>query len=212
MNGKQLDAKLARSAWKKVSAAKKLVCPYLIREVVANLQAPGVQDSVSQQVHRVDARWSEPQKSLEIFQSNTGPWYCIPYLGKGIPNVGTPGRGLGTYTPLIAPGGAISWVITGPFSGCHAMTFSSGAHKAFAHVVTVSNGPGIYTAAPVDTQIADIEQMLNARLRDRERPDTGGRWGFVLWTYIDNVWYRRTVLVKYGGWDVLLSLPRKPIR
>ena len=140
MTGDQVNSKLERGVFG----------TYEIREFKATggfhtLNSPedpayanGVADSVTQQAHRVDAAWDNAQKRLTISLSGAGPGYWIPYLGNGskiqVGMAQTDKRGLGAYTPVIAAGGAISWVITGPFSGCSSAAFAPAGGKVFAHV------------------------------------------------------------------------------
>jgi len=201
LNGDQVNDKLER----------RLFGRYYIRELkaaprFADLQAPsdatfanGVADSVTEQAHRVDAAWNAAQNRLTISATPAGPGYFIPYIGNGSPNlVGmaqTLKRGLGAYTPVVGAGGpVISWVLTGPFSGCSTVAFSPLAGgRVFAHVITPSTG---YTADTVANQVANIAGQVGAPAPVAgavQRVSGGLGEGYVFWTLYNGAWWRRVV-------------------
>jgi hypothetical protein len=166
-------------------------------EEPADLSAKsGVTDSVTEQAHLVDATWSEANKTLTIARATAGKGYWIPYLGNGIPGVGTDKRGLGTYSPAVGSGSTISWVATGPFSGCYAVALSGTAGMVFAHVITAASG---YTCEKPEQQLADIAQTVGAQNPGLGQKASGNGLGFVFWTRIKGVWYRREVFIMPTG-------------
>lgn len=107
--------------------------------------AYGVDDSVSEQVHSARATLGNDFNiSISKADMQKGQGYWIPYLGNGATmgnNVGravTRYHGLGTYTPRITPGSSSTWVATGPFSGCYALSLRSKDDNdvVFGHVIT----------------------------------------------------------------------------
>ncbi len=155
----------------------------------------GVVDSVTEQAHRIDAVWDNPNKRLTLHSHIAGHGYWIPYLGNGSQvSVGmaqTALRGLGAYTPTILVGGPISWVVTGPFSGCSSVSFTvGGGGKVFAHAITPAHN---YTADTVANQVINIAAQT-ASVAGAPQTVTGGAGeGFVFWAYINATWYRRVV-------------------
>jgi len=203
MTGTQVNSKLERGLFGK----------YDIAELKANpnwtaLQPPsdpayahGVADSVSEQYHRIDAAWDAANKRLTLSLNAAGGGYWIPYLGNGAAHLAgvaqTAKRGLGTYTPLMA-GGAITWAATGPFSGCHTAAFSPAGGRVFAHVITPADG---YTADTVVNQVANIAAQVGAAVPAatavKQVVNPAGE-GFVFWTLVSGVWYRRVVYAWAG--------------
>lgn len=212
MTGAEINSKLARGLRGKFE-----ICEFFASPGFSDIQAPsdsmysmGVVDSVTRQANRVDAVWDKKHKRLTIRRNCTGPGYWIPYLGNGpkhpIGMAQTPGRGLGTYTPPVILGGPISWVVTGPFSGCTAASFSPGGGKVFAHVITPADGS---TADTVSNQISNIATRVGAPIPG---PDvatkilSGVGEGFVFWLLINGVWYRR-IMWAYAG--IVKGMERK---
>lgn len=72
-----------------------------------------------------------------------------------------PGRSLGSYTPKLKAGGDISWVCTGPFSGCYPLSVhdSSDGSVVFGHVVTPTSSNSQYTADDPKNQVKNIKKM-----------------------------------------------------
>lgn len=208
MTGAEINQRLERSWW--------FGCYYDIRELKANpgfatLQVPsdltfaqGVVDSVSEQAHRIDADWDDVNKRLTLSLNAGGEGYWIPYLGNGPSNlVGmaqTANHGLGTYTPVIAPGSPISWVVTGAFSGCSSASFKTPAGMHFAHLITPPE-TGV-TCDTIANQRANVAAQLNI---PATAPDvqvqqvlSGTGEGYVFWTFFDATWHRRVVWA-FGG-------------
>lgn len=187
-----------------------------IRELKANpgfwqMQRPsdanftrGVADSVTEQYHRIRADWDAQQKKLTLSLHNAGHGYWIPYLGNGAGALAgvaqTAGRGLGTYTAPLGPGGPVTWVATGPFSGCSLATFSpAGGNKVFAHVITPAAG---YTADTVVNQVANIAAQVNSPAPAQgavQQVVSAHGEGFVFWTLVNGVWRRRVIYTLPGG-------------
>ena len=190
MNGEQLNQYLERG-FGGTTLIRKLAFESLNMQLnrPSDMNANrGVPDSVTEQYHRVDASWDAGTSTLTVSKEITGPGYWIPYLGNGIPNVGTHLRGLGTYTPIV-PATTISWVATGPFSGCHAYVFTP---LRFAHVITPAGG---YSADAVANQRNNIPGAVRAGgLVRRGRGDA-----FVFWTHLRGGWYQREVYVNRAG-------------
>ena len=204
MNGTQINQRLERGLFGR----------YDIRELHAapgfnTLQRPsdltfaqGVVDSVTEQTNQIDAVWDGAHNRLTLSLNAAGHGYWIPYVGNGAANLigmaHTAGRGLGTYTPVVAPGGPISWVVTGPFSGCSSASFIAPAGMVFAHLITPGRG---YTADTVANQTTNVAAQVNpvAPPAGQIQQVTGGNGeGYVFWTYFNAVWYRRVVWANAG--------------
>lgn len=157
-----------------------------------------VADSVIEHANQVRATWTAGTGSLAITIDNTGEGYWIPYLGNGANLVqeNDQQKGLGTFTPAIPAGSAISWVATGPFSGCHAVAFNPGAGPVFAHVITPAPN---YPCDTVPVQVTNISTSLGC-------PNPGAGFvpeytvgaGFVFWTRIQGQWWVREVQALNG--------------
>lgn len=200
MTGEELNEKFERGLFGR-SAIKKLFFKGL--EIPQDKEfTDGVEDSVTKQQHPVSAVWNSADKSVTISLDplhGTGLW--IPYLGIGYSKpkgmAKTKARGLGTYTASLPAGAAgYTWVATGPFSGCYAVTFTvDGSRKVFAHIITPAAGA---TAESVDKQATDIADSVGApRLSADQlqeclvKPKEGV--GYVFWTLINGVWWRRVI-------------------
>jgi hypothetical protein len=203
MDGQEINERLERG----------LMGSYDIRLLVANPDwmnlgwpsdpnfAQGAVNSVTQQSHRIDAEWNDHDRSLTIIRTNSqnSPGLWIPWLGQGFATLAgvnqMQNRGLGTYTPGIDPGGPISWVATGPFSGCYSVAFRPNAgNVVFAHVITPTEG---YTAdLPIGNQINNIAAQVGAPgaiLNSIQKVTSANAHGFVFWTLLDGLWWRRVV-------------------
>jgi len=203
MNGAQINQRLERG----------LFGSYEIRELHANtgftpLQTPpdltfanGVVDSVTEQAHRIDAAWDGVHKRLTLSLNAAGEGYWIPYVGNGAVNLigmaQTARRGLGTYTPVIAAGGPVSWVVTGPFSGCSSAAFSTPGGMVFAHLISPATG---YTADTLANQETNVAAQVAAAppTGHVQQVLSGTGEGYVFWTYFNATWYRRVVWA-YAG-------------
>ncbi len=82
---------------------------------------------VSIQQHVISAALNS-EGSLVLTSAEHGDGLWVPYLGSV----------QGTYTDKLDD--SISWVATGPFSGCHAGVFSNDTDIRFAHLVTPDAG------------------------------------------------------------------------
>lgn len=164
----------------------------------------GVADSVTEQYHRIDAAWNNSTKTLTLGLNGGGPGYFIPFIGNGAAQLAgvaqTASRGLGSYTPVIARGGGISWVVTGPFSGCYTADFFAPGGKVFAHLATVGVG---YTADTVHNQVTNIAAQVNAHVpgHGHLKQVLGPGEGYVFWTKIQGSWYRRVIYTITGKVD-----------
>jgi hypothetical protein len=210
MTGQQVNDKLERGIFG--ATIRQFACTALN----ASMQKPsdptyatGVNDSVTQQANRIDAAWDNAQKKLTLSLNPAGPGYWIPYIGNGVPTrdgipyvaVGvaqTAKRGLGAYTPVVGAG-AISWVATGPFSGCSLADYSAAAGRVFAHLISPAEG---YTAATIATQNADIAAQTGAPaaagIHLQQVVNPVGE-GYVFWTLVGANWYRRIIYVAAGN-------------
>jgi hypothetical protein len=183
--------------------------------------AHGAVDSVTQQARRVDATWNAANKRLTIQAAAGGPGLWIPYLGNGVTELSrqaaidagglahTVGCGLGSYTQVGA--GGANWVATGPFSGCYAVTLTApGGDKVFAHVITPAAG---YTAADPVTQAVDIANQVGAIPPSPDELSnskvTGGGIGYVFWTRLNGIWWRRVIFAGVGNPATVMSVGRK---
>jgi hypothetical protein len=95
-------------------------------------------------------------------------------------------------------------VVTGPFSGCYAAVFRCGQNWVFAHIATPAHNTPCPTAraqadaikqalatasgAPVGTVHA--EQIAHLHM------DSGKGVGWAFWTYFDNAWHFRLVVMQ----------------
>jgi hypothetical protein len=204
MTGDQINAKLERGLFGKYDIKEFKATPGF-----AGLNSPsdatfatGVADSVTQQAHRIDATWDATHKRLTLNTNAAGEGYWIPYLGNGAGALAgmaqTALRGLGAYTPAVAAGGGISWVVTGPFSGCHHASFTAGGNKVFAHVITPADG---YTSDTVANQLTNIAAQVGAAVPGAGQTGqvvNGAGEGFVFWMRVAGSWYRRIVYA-FGG-------------
>lgn len=206
MNGAQVNTYLERGLFGKYAIHKLLATPGFnsLERPSDLLYTTGVADSVCQQAHQIDAVWNGAQKSLTLSQSATGEGYWIPYIGNGAHNapVGvavTLLRGLGTYTPTVTLGGNISWVATGPFSGCSSASFTAlNGDMVFAHL---STPPAGYTADTLPNQVANIAAQTGfpaPAAAGIQQVLSGRGLGYVFWTYIGAAWYRRVVWANFG--------------
>lgn len=189
MNGEELNKKLERGVFG--SSIKKLAGAWSTLEAPSDMTcANGVNDSVTQQQRRVDAVWDSKHNKLTISNTPAGPGLWIPYLGNGMPNpVGvavTRLRGLGTYTDIIGAG--VSWVATGPFTGCYAVTFTPPGGKVFAHIITPARE---YTADTPANQATNIANQVGAPTPNLAGSQVKG--GYVFWTRIKGLWWRRVI-------------------
>ncbi|WP_263384011.1 hypothetical protein [Granulicella arctica] len=157
---------------------------------------------MSEQSYRIDAAWDSKTGTMTLSKNAAGEGLWIPYVGNGasvsagIAQMSK--RGLGTYTPTVLGGGGISWVVTGPFSGCHSAVFSVGNDKVFAHIVTQASG---YTADTVANQVANIALQLGIpapAATAYPQVASGLGEGFVFWMRIGATWYRRVVYAFAG--------------
>ncbi len=207
MDGEEVNAKLERGWFGKVSIKKLHVAINDLQQPSDPNCANGVNDSVTQQAHEVDATWTEDTGLLSITSSAGGPGLWIPYMGNGMTaSIGvaqTANHGLGTYTPLVGAGGA-SWVATGPFSGCYAVEFTvpgPGGGKVFAHVITAEGQA--HPAKEPAAQVLDIANELNGAIPPT--PDKlaaskpSGGIGFVFWTLYKGSWWRREIFAGAGN-------------
>jgi hypothetical protein len=182
-----------------------------LRETPSDLAfTTGVNDSVTEQGHRVSCS-IDNNGNLSIAPDVNGSGIILPYIGGGaganapIGVAVTPGRGLGTYTPPIQVGGAVSWVCTGKFSGCSSYSIRSHAngngavpplHLVFGHLITPSAG---YTADTVPNQAANIlaQTGYDPATVDQHRVTpinvNGSDGGYVFWMETVNGWVRRQV-------------------
>jgi hypothetical protein len=214
MTGAEINSKLERGVLGRGAIRQ-------LRGEFYQLQAPsdstfsqGVVDSVTRQATGIDAAWDAKDNALTLRISFGGPGLWIPYLGNGVKSklVGvaqTLNHGLGTYTPPLVSGGAISWVVTGPFSGCTAATFSPTGAKVFAHIITPGGGR---TCDAVPNQIANIATQVNApEPKDHALfTPNGPGVGYVFWTYLSGGWYRRVLWGGQGmGFVPVLGVERK---
>ncbi len=199
MNGAQINQRLERGLFGRYEIRELHATPgFTVLQQPSDLTfATGVADSVTEQVNRIDAAWDAVNRRLTLSISAVGEGYWIPYIGNGAANLAgvaqTAGRGLGTYTPVIAAGGPISWVVTGPFSGCSSASFTAPAGKVFAHLISPAEG---YTADTLANQEANIAAQINPAAPPAghvQQVVSGNGEGYVFWTYFGGSWYRRVV-------------------
>jgi len=214
MNGEELNNKLERGIFG--ASIKQLAGAWGALETPTDMTfANGVNDSVTQQDRRVEATWDSTHNRLTIQAAAAGDGLWIPYLGNGMRNaVGvaqTPDHGLGTYTRAIGAGG-VSWVATGPFSGCYAVTFTAGGGKVFAHIITPAHN---HTAADPVTQAVDIATEIGAippapgELAAHQISGVG--IGFIFWTRIKGVWWRRVINTGAGSPATVITVEKKKL-
>jgi hypothetical protein len=202
VTGQQINSKLSRGLLGKYAIKKLGFSVYQLQVPSDTAFLRGAADSVTEQYHVIDAVWNDTEKKLTLSPSVTGEGYWIPYIGNGASESAltgmaqTKGRGLGTYTRATAAG--ISWVVTGPFTGCYTASFSTPNGKSFAHVVT-PDPP--YTADGVPNQVANIATQLGITAADagslKQVLNPAGE-GFVFWTRIGAAWYRRVIYAVNG--------------
>ena len=109
---------------------------------------------------------------------------------------------LGSFTRPIADNDILSWAVTGPFSGCHASVYSSGAGFTFCHLVT---GGSANTKDP-DVQRQGIaaalgvgsKEVSSRHLTAKKRRDLGNVQGFSFWMRLEGRWHQRTIWVERG--------------
>ena len=203
MNGSEVNDKLERGILSSSIKFLKAIPGFLALQTPSDLDfAEGTLDSVTEQSYRIDGAWDKSTKTLTLSKNVGGSGLWIPYVGNGsVKAVGIAQmarRGLGTYTPIVEGGGGISWVVTGPFSGCHSAVFSSGNDKVFAHIVTAGDG---YTADSVANQVEAIANSMGIPVppaTDYPKVSAGAGEGFVFWTRIGATWYRRVVYAFAG--------------
>ena len=174
--------------------------------------ATGVKDSVSKQFHRVNITPDAKKGDLSVAAAVGGAGYWVPYLGNGANNapVGfahTLHRGLGSYTDLVKAGGDITWVATGPFSGCTSLSIRDTTNDSIvcAHVITPADK---YTADTIVNQTNNIEAQTGIATANRNvdshvvTPPDGleVNAGYVFWMYEtkNNRWVRRVVWTLFG--------------
>lgn len=200
MNGNEVNSHLERGLFGK-APIKRLIINYPLNILSDDQFLSGHDNSVTQQAVRIDADWDDNNKILSLVQANAGPGLWIPwiesspqtYTGAGK----TPGRGLGTYTPVLDPN--ITWVASGPFSGCYAVSFYGAAlnHWVFAHIVT-STPTSPYPTDTVDNQIANISNQTGLPVRKRQLITVNGGSGFIFWTLRNGTWCRRVIWALQG--------------
>jgi hypothetical protein len=213
MTAKEVNRKLARPPIGKPAIKKLKFSPMQLQVPSDRTFSHGVVDSVTQQATGIDAVWDNKENALTLRISFGGPGLWIPYLGNGAAEAKgvaqTVAFGLGTYTPPLVGGGVVSWVVTGPFTGCTAATFSPSASKVFAHIITPA------PAHPCDTvpnQIANIAAKVGAPVPTGNaviRPMLAGEV-FVFWMYLGSGWYRRLLWAVQGaGCMTVLGVEKK---
>ena len=147
-------------------------------------------NNVVEHINMIDAA-SDANGGVTLSLSSTGSGYWIPYLGNGIDvsTADTVPRGLGTFTPPIPSGSGISWVATGPFSGCRAVVFKPSAGLVFAHVITPASGT---ECASVRDQVKSISSKLGCLdPGDGIVPEYTTGAGYAFWLRIQGQWYYR---------------------
>lgn len=122
------------------------------------------------------------------------PWIEAIQVGKDVMSIGT-------YTPPIQMDDAISWVATGPFSGCFAAHFiGKNDEVVFAHVVTV--GMKQFKAASVKDQMEDISNQSKNKMDVKKKSkkkiaseEGNAGFHFVFWMRDGEGWVRQVLSV-----------------
>lgn len=148
---------------------------------------------------KVGADFDAVTRRLVLTRDENGHGYWLPFVD------GYHGRDVkvATYTPDVRPGDGISWVVTGPFSGCRAATFAQGVSRVFAHLVTGEH------AGALDVQVDAIQRATLSHLQE-SRPirARGAAATYVLWTLLDRAWWRRDFALTAG---VVTQVDRKAL-
>ncbi|NNG05870.1 MAG: hypothetical protein HKM95_17445 [Inquilinus sp.] len=208
MNGAELNKKLERGLLG--SSIKRLVIAKALAAPSDPERTRGVENSVTEQAHAVDAAWENGTLSIyarpEEGHIPKGPGLWIPYLG----NVDD--RSYGTYTPAMGnPSVSASWVGTGPFSGCYAVTLTTFQGKVFAHVVTKTEGcavqPALTQAHHIANQIT-APQLTQAAL-DKMKVSSGEGWCYVFWTKKGDNWWRRVLVTSVAEPGKIVSVGKR---
>ena len=139
--------------------------------------------------------------TLSIYPDSSGqgglflPWLTHQETSPG--SVTTSYTDLGSFTRPIARTSALSWVVTGPFTGCHAAVYSSGQGLTFCHLVTGKKdqfpepsiqGTGIAAAVGGGTQISSTPLSPS--------PNLGDAQGYCFWMRLGTGWQQRTIWVR----------------
>ena len=142
-----------------------------------------------------DAEFVAATSSLRIFGSTDGAGLFLPWLSGQRDMTSGASYDLGSVTPPIASTDKISWVVTGPFSGCHAYTFESTGGYSFAHFTTAAASETICRSIP--EQVVGVKAQLpggTGTVKENIHvTPVGMSFGWVFWMRTDSGWQRRII-------------------
>ncbi len=190
LTGEGIHGKLERGLFGSTQI-RRLVTRSLMNAVFPRSADPMKIDLVEEAGFKVSAEWEADTGTLTVSGDADGQGLLLPWL-EHRPSSRNERVPKGSYLGPIPRGDVCRWVFTGPFSGCHAVTFTNDRGVAFAHVVTGAGAP------PVGHQILTILGVLgaNCAVRDDVRVRIRGTsLGAVFWTEAEGGWHRRVLHV-----------------